>query len=183
MNAANVGIDVTGNSNTVNASVQIYAYNASFTMANGRTTFYGETVFPSPYKTTTTYSMYGRRLLYSGTGTLDGTSGNLTLSETAANFDIFDIYFRTNNTDYSFVRVYSPNGKRVSLTATRKGGTSIWVKTKTISISGTTVSLYTTTSGSTVEKFFGEVQLTGGSYPDISYGGSNIVITQIVGWK
>ena len=47
-------------------------------------------------------------------------TGATTLSETAANFVCLDILLRTNDSDYGSVRVYRPNGKRVSLQGSRR---------------------------------------------------------------
>ena len=44
-----------------------------------------------------------------------GSNGTITLTETAANFTIIDIFFKGNNGYYDFTRVYNPNGKTVNL--------------------------------------------------------------------
>ena len=44
-----------------------------------------------------------------------GTTGNITLSETSANFSYLEIFFKDNNQNYSSAKVYSPNGKNVNL--------------------------------------------------------------------
>lgn len=54
---------------------------------------------------------------YNGTSLYDnssGTTGTITLSQSAANFSYLDIYFITNNNYLTHCRVYSPNGKTVS---------------------------------------------------------------------
>ena len=73
-----------------------------------------------------------------------GTSGTVSLSETAANFYYIEIFFRTNDgTDYvSSVRVYSPNGKTVGLNyVLADTGTSIYQKYAMAQISGTSITL------------------------------------------
>lgn len=61
-------------------------------------------------------------------------TGATTLSETAANFVCLDILLRTNDSDYGSVRVYRPNGKRVSLQGSRTGPSALWMKARTVSL-------------------------------------------------
>lgn len=58
--------------------------------------------------------MAGKTVLYNNTS---GTTGTVTLSQTAANFDHMRIYYKSgrSSTEYSAVDVYSPNGKIASL--------------------------------------------------------------------
>lgn len=44
-----------------------------------------------------------------------GTTGDVALSETAANFEYIEIFYRTNDQDYGSTKVYQPDGKKVSL--------------------------------------------------------------------
>ena len=77
-----------------------------------------------------------------------GTTGTVTLSQTAANFSYLDIFFReqSNPSEHSYARIYSPNGKCVNLviSSTDSSHSDVWVKVRTVSISGTslTTTLY-----------------------------------------
>lgn len=72
----------------------------------------------------------------------NGTNGDITLSETSANFKYIEIYYTTDE-QYRFERVYNPNGKTVMLvTQTLSPETPrIYGKTKKISISGTALTV------------------------------------------
>lgn len=119
-----------------------------------------------------------------GTGTLpaykalysnaSGTTGTVALSETAANFSMLEIFFRTNDGDTSSVRVWAPNGKVANLSSSRitAAAGAGWTKSKQISISGTTLA-YTGYAGES-----GIGSNAGGT----NYVGS-ILICYVLGWK
>ena len=83
-----------------------------------------------------------------------GTNGDVTLSETAANFSNLKIFFRTDDNAYGSYEVPFPNGKRVGLSANWSTGTSMWYKARAILISGTSIT--------TVE--YGSVNSDGSSF-------------------
>lgn len=62
----------------------------------------------------------------------------INLSDSAANYDMLEIFYKTNDGVQNNVRVYSPNNKRVSLTSTYyvRSGKDMILKSKTILISG-----------------------------------------------
>ena len=74
-----------------------------------------------------------------------GTNGNVTLSETAANFTYIEIYFRDNNSsEFHCEKIYSPNGKSTTIGFIRNyadsGGVLYsYLFSKYITISGTTI--------------------------------------------
>lgn len=71
-----------------------------------------------------------------------GTTGNVVLSETSANFSYIEIYYKTDDEYYS-QKVYSPNGKAVTLLAQTLNTSTprIFGKTKNVTISGTSISV------------------------------------------
>lgn len=79
--------------------------------------------------------------LYNNTS---GTNGTVTLSETAANFSYLEIFYRDQSSpsEYSSVKIYSPNGKRANLLISTSNSelNGFWDKEKTVSISGTSIS-------------------------------------------
>lgn len=82
-------------------------------------------------------------VLYNNTS---GSNNTITLSASAANFNYLKIFFRDNDSQYGYVEVHSPNGKRVGLhTSTSAGGSNGFIKTRDISISGTSISTYGST--------------------------------------
>lgn len=103
-----------------------------------------------------------------------GSNSVVTLSQSAANFDYLEIYFRDNDQRFSSVKVYEPNGKTASM------GTLSWysdannacaiVKTSDAVISGETV---TVTSGG--EGWVGTTNMGSAA--------KNIYITRVVGYK
>lgn len=104
------------------------------------------------------------------------SSGNITLSETAANFAYIEIFYRDNNgRGYQSVRVASPNGKTVGLNnieATTTGET--YIRRTVYYINGTTIGI---SSGK-----IGFVKLTTGTN-EVYTGANFIYIYKVVGWK
>lgn len=76
-----------------------------------------------------------------------GTTGNVLLSESAADFDHLTIYYMQNDGYCGSVDVYAPNGKSAFLVAAYPGAIT-YVHWKVVAISGTsiTVSLYARTN-------------------------------------
>lgn len=78
-----------------------------------------------------------------------GTTGTVTLSETAANFSMIEIYFfDAIRNNYNIAKVYSPNGKNVSLSISNYYYTDDSVyghicetRTKQVRINGTSLSI------------------------------------------
>ena len=72
-----------------------------------------------------------------------GTNGTVTLSDSAANYDYLEIYFRTNDsTDYkNSIKIYSPDNALVPLSypLVATNGTAIYWKTKTVRVSGNSI--------------------------------------------
>ncbi len=68
-----------------------------------------------------------------------GTTGLVTLSETAANFDYIEIFYKSNDSVFSSVRVYSPNGKAVNLLNVYQNAIYTYIKSEDISISGASI--------------------------------------------
>ena len=109
-----------------------------------------------------------RKTLYSNAS---GTTGTATLSESAANFAELEIFCRTNDGDVFSVRVDAPNGKRVALLAARASTNYIYIKTATVTISGTAVSPYSDA--------YGESQLPSPAMNKIRA----VSITKVVGYR
>ena len=65
----------------------------------------------------------------------EGTTGNITLSDSAANYDYIDFYCKRSTHVYT-VRTYNPNGNTVSLSTNYCDGTYMYLYTKVITISG-----------------------------------------------
>lgn len=119
-----------------------------------------------------------------GTGTLpaykalysnaSGTTGTVTLSETAANFSLLEIFYKTNDGDMSCTRVWAPNGKVANLSSSRitAAAGAGWTKSKQISISGTTLAC---------TGYAGESGI-GSNAGGTNYVGS-ILICYVLGWR
>ncbi len=69
-----------------------------------------------------------------------GTTGDITLSDNADNYDYFDFYCKRSTHIYT-VRVYKPNNNTVSLSTNFCDGTYIYVYTKILNISGTQITV------------------------------------------
>lgn len=111
------------------------------------------------------------------TGKVESTQDAITLSDSAANYGAFDIYYVSNDTHWSHTKVIDPNGKDVMLLGALVGNTDVFMKLKCIRINGKTVSI---ASGTDSTKFFaGEGALIGGT---LTRDKKFIVITKIVGY-
>lgn len=99
-----------------------------------------------------------------------GTTGNITLSDNAENYDYFDFICKRSTHEYT-VRVYKPNNKTVSLTTSFTDGTYVYVYTKVLNVSGTQITVVRANIG-----YFNNT----GSYA--TSDDSNF-ITKIVGYK
>lgn len=84
--------------------------------------------------TGTSPSSYGPQVLYSNAS---GTNGTITLSETAANFSYFEIYFWGDG--YDIIKVYNPNGKKAALFSGNASGGTVYMYYSGINISGTSI--------------------------------------------
>lgn len=105
---------------------------------------------------------------------MSGTTGTVTLSETAANFSYLEIFFKTNDSTpiYSSSTVYSPNGKVVNLEAMNPNyNSTAYLKSKTINISGTSITNVS----------YSELGL---SSSGVNFGAGNVIyITRVVGYR
>ena len=79
--------------------------------------------------------LYQCKWLYNNT---NGTTGTVTLNDSASNYDIIDIIFRTNDWEFSSTRVSNPNGKTAILTGVN-GGSNFYFKNSSVYISGKTI--------------------------------------------
>ena len=106
-------------------------------------------------------------------------SGAITLSDSAANYDMFVICFKTADSAFDSLTVCNPNGKDIVLTSANMNAyntTEMWIKSKVLTISGTSINTKQTNN----------VYLTG----EINAAGSNTAyvadkanITQVIGYK
>lgn len=70
-----------------------------------------------------------------------GTNADITLSDTTANYQYIEIFYRTSDSGYSSVKVYEPNGKEVNLISQTAVNTTprVYGQTKRIAISGNSI--------------------------------------------
>jgi hypothetical protein len=108
-------------------------------------------------------------------------SAAVTLSESAANFQRLTIFYRDTDGNYSSTDVWSPNGKRVSLSLTWINGAStqdMYQRVRWVTISGTTISTY---KGSSDTKYrTGQVKL--GATASVA-NSDYIAITHVIGYR
>lgn len=108
-------------------------------------------------------------------------SASATLSETAANFSRLTIFYKDSDNNRSSVDVWSPNGKRMSLSLTWINGTAnqqMWQRVRYVTISGTTIE--TSKLSGDVNFRTGQIQLgTTGSVTNSDY----ISITHVIGYR
>ncbi len=104
-----------------------------------------------------------------------GTTGNVTLSETSANFSYLEIFYKDESSNYSSVKVYSPNGKKISLQTMKCATGSIQFYMKLVTISGTTISSGTADGYTQI--------FNAGSSAGYNNSLNYILITRVVGYK
>lgn len=111
-------------------------------------------------------------VLYNNTS---GSNAEITLSDSSANYEYIEIFYRNNNSVYSSLKVYQPNGKSVLLPCNiGNSGNQIWVQTSTWSISATNVSPVSTRSV--------QLSLTSSGVSSVS-NTNQLYITRIIGYK
>lgn len=102
-----------------------------------------------------------------------GDNGNITLSDSAANYDYIEIFYRNNDNTYSSVKVDDADGKNVNLmsimpyTSTYLKGTIVAISTNTISVSS----------------YFSETTIRNNSNSSITQTQNNHYITKVLGYK
>ena len=167
---------------------------ASGTVGNkrGYLRLYDLTTYRVIMQTTGSYSNNRTMTFPNQTGTIqirptnlynnaEGTTGTVTLSSSAANFNYLEIYYTTSSLDlYKSVKIYSPNGKTASLdTSHIYGGNTFEIQTKDISISGTSITVRDGT------KRYGYMWATNGSSVSLNTNNSSYNVVRIVrvdGW-
>lgn len=103
-----------------------------------------------------------------------GTQSTITLSDSSANYEYIEIYFKDNTECYEFSKVYNPNGVAIPLNTIKTSATCdrVWIKTSVISINGNIITF-------TVEA----CQLTIRTSTITIDSGNIILICKIVGYK
>ena len=115
-------------------------------------------------------------VLYNNTS---GTTGNVTLSQSAANFSYLEIFYQYGGTDtyanYDSTKIFSPNNKQVNLTVVMAGsaGTNIQFKTSIYKISGTNM---------TLSNWYGDGQVNNNSNTSVSKN-ATIRVVRVLGYK
>lgn len=70
-----------------------------------------------------------------------GSDSTITLNETAANFSYLEIFYMSNDSEYSSVKVADPNGKTITLMNVHPNASNVaYFKSTTVQISGTSIS-------------------------------------------
>jgi len=101
-------------------------------------------------------------------------SGAITLSESASNFEMLTICYRSNDGTFASADVYRPNNKKVNLWVALYVSGGMYLKTKDVIIEGNTINTYK-----------GSVYVTGQGYipnPNVA-SGDYIAITQVIGYR
>lgn len=107
---------------------------------------------------------------------------SITLSDSAANYDMLEIFYKSNDAPQNSVRVYSPNGKKVDLTSTTYIASSyqyLFVKSKQILINGTKIDTF---KHSTYGNCTGEMEIRNGNVTIGKYA-DNVGIIRVLGWR
>lgn len=110
--------------------------------------------------------------LYSNTS---GTQSNITLSSSSANYSYIEIYYRNDDNKYAYTKVYSPNGKSISLSISSYWAGQIYVRTAEISINGTSLTWLDERQAWAVIHWNASVEM---------HGNENLIyITSVVGYS
>lgn len=82
------------------------------------------------------HRLIGYKEIYSNNA---GVTGTITLSESAGNFNMLEIFYHGDTDTYSSVRIWSPNGKRIALDLSYINPDNHWIQGVNKSISGTSI--------------------------------------------
>ena len=101
-----------------------------------------------------------------------GNNGTITLSDSVANYNILEIFYRDNNgNDFNSTRVFAPNGKNVSLFCI-EANTITNIRTSRYAISGTSMTLSSSTY----------THLPNKDYPTVTTN-NYLYVTKVIGYK
>lgn len=119
------------------------------------------------------------KVLYENTS---GSAEDITLTDSSANYDYIEIFFRTNDRVYNSTKVYSPNGKTVDLTSVfahynSSEGMRVYIKVKIVTINESIISQVTANEIVSAA----QVKITNSAVT--SGASNNIHITRVVGYK
>lgn len=106
-----------------------------------------------------------------------GTQGKVTLSQTAANFDYLEIFYRYEGQGMTSQRVYAPNGKTARLTISYDNGTYLYIESKAYSISGTSMTV------SSAARWRFASGTSADTRTDTKSSGSSIYVIRVVGYN
>lgn len=111
-------------------------------------------------------------ILYS---TSAGTTGSVTLSDTAANYSYLEVFYCTNDAVYGSVKISHPNNKTFCMQNTYvDSSANMFVKTKNMKVSGTSISNV---------GYAGHMVLHAGQEPTYQSTTSEFIIYLVLGWK
>ena len=105
-----------------------------------------------------------------------GASGDVTLSESAANFTRLVIMYKSNDGFYASAEVWHPDGKAAALLSALPTSNAMYMKGRVVKISGTRIS--TNVSGTTTNSGQGTIK-TSPTYQYANY----VLITQVLGYR
>lgn len=100
---------------------------------------------------------------------ISGTTGTVTMSSDAWNYDIIDIMYKTNDGDFDVTRAYSPDGKTVTLHGAFKTDNNVIYKLARVKINNKTLTFWSNADC--------------GIHNDYLTENSPIYIVQVVGYK
>ena len=104
----------------------------------------------------------------------EGDNGNITLSDSVANYTYIEIFYKSSDKHYGSTKIFSPNGKRADLFSFATTGSTLYIKSKCVSISGVSISNVSSTS-------YGETNISSST---TSFANNNLLyITRVIGYK
>lgn len=102
----------------------------------------------------------------------NGSNETITLNDSASNYKFIEIFYKSNDSAYSSVRVDTPNGKRVSLQAFWSVDNYCYGKIKQVSIDNNKINNLAAQ----------QLVIVSGASPTISLS-NYIYITKVIGYK
>lgn len=108
----------------------------------------------------------------------NGESGEVTLSDSSANYTYLEIYYKQQDNTYSFTKVFEPNGKTICLPVfhTTNNGYAIGLSSRNVIISTNKITTQANNRYMTINLI---------STNALNGGGNNneIYITKVIGYK
>ena len=157
-------------------NVELYFNGSNFVLIGSTVQNAYSTSTTVPYSanyTNSAFQMVGT-LLYNN---VSGTTGNVTLADSAANYSFIEIYYRNDFNDYASMKVCEPNGKQVAISTTTppditSTANRMYAKATRYTINGTSITVGASRDGAIRHEANAQITQT-----------NDISVVKVIGYK